>query len=254
MSLKHFIHFVAKKINKCQAAVACIIIRRRKKRVQNYWDSFYLCLSLSDYLLTVTYRSNQNNLKIFLHWYSPTQSKYSQNLKPQVCKNVWPSKPRHLTRHIFLIAPNFYWKKIEATRLWLLLTKGPPLPASRPLIHLCFVVVCQSKFKISNSCIFQPVSPSLKNVVAKAIFTLSISVCIPISFCFGSPCSYHYVLFSSDWPPCPYFNKTLLTLAFILFMTSNHQTTNFVFPNIFHKFLSVLAVEKEKNFLLVQNS
>ena len=123
------------------------IIRRRNERVQNYWDSFYLCLSLSDYLLTVTYRSNQNNLKIFLHWYSPTQSKYSQNLKPQVCKNVWPSKPRHLTRHIFLIAPNFYWKKIEATRLWLLLTKGPPLPASQPLIHLCFVVSLSSKFR-----------------------------------------------------------------------------------------------------------
>ena len=136
-------------------------------------------------------------------------------------------------------------KKIEATRLCFLLTKGPPLPAWRPFIHLCFVLVCQPKFKISNSCIFHPVSPSLKNLVDKAIFTLSISVCIAIFFCFGSPCSYHYVLFSSDWQPCPYFNKTLLTLACILLMKSNHQTTNFVFPNFFHDFLSFLAVEKE---------
>ena len=154
-----------------------------------------------------------------------------------VCKNVWPSKPHHLTRHIFLIAPNFYWKKLKAlSRLCFLLTKGPPLPARWPFIHLCFVVVCQSKFKISNSCIFQPVSPSLKNLLAKAIFTLSISVCIPIFFVLFLPVLITIFLFSSDWPPCPYFNKTLLTLVFILFMTSNHQTTNFVFPNIFHSF------------------
>ena len=33
---------------------------------------------------------------------------------------------------------------------------------------------------------------------------------------------------------------------------SNHQTTNLVFPNFFHEFFSVWAVEKA-NFLLVQN-
>jgi hypothetical protein len=36
-------------------------------------------------------------------------------------------------------------------------------------------------------------------------------------------------------------------------MTSIHQTTNLVFPNFFHKFFSVLAVEKEKEKLLVPN-
>ena len=30
----------------------------------------------------------------------------------------------------------------------------------------------------------------------------------------------------------------------ILFVTSNHQTTNLVFPNFFHEFFSVWAVEK----------
>ena len=48
---------------------------------------------------------------------------------------------------------------------------------------------------------------------------------------------------------------TLLTLLHhrrfnILFVTSNHQTTNLVFPNFFHEFFSVLAVEKENKFFI----
>jgi hypothetical protein len=31
-------------------------------------------------------------------------------------------------------------------------------------------------------------------------------------------------------------------------VTSNHQTTNLDFPNFFHEFFSVLAVEKENKF------
>ena len=30
----------------------------------------------------------------------------------------------------------------------------------------------------------------------------------------------------------------------------SHQTTNFVFPNFFHEFFSVLAVEKENNHFI----
>ena len=33
-------------------------------------------------------------------------------------------------------------------------------------------------------------------------------------------------------------------------MTSIHQTTNFVFPNFFHEFFSVLAVEKENKIFI----
>ena len=32
---------------------------------------------------------------------------------------------------------------------------------------------------------------------------------------------------------------------FIMFLTSNHQTTNLVFPIFFQEFFSALAVEKE---------
>ena len=41
------------------------------------------------------------------------------------------------------------------------------------------------------------------------------------------------------------FQAIFLGFPFIFFVTSNHQTTNFVFPNVFHEFFSVLAVEKE---------
>ena len=36
----------------------------------------------------------------------------------------------------------------------------------------------------------------------------------------------------------------------ILFMTSNHQTTNLVFTNFFHEFFSVLAVKKENKLFI----
>ena len=38
--------------------------------------------------------------------------------------------------------------------------------------------------------------------------------------------------------------------TYILFVTSNHQTTNFVFPNFFHECFSVLAVEKENKLFI----
>ena len=34
----------------------------------------------------------------------------------------------------------------------------------------------------------------------------------------------------------------------ILFVTSNHQTTNFDFPNFFHEFFSVKQLKKKTNF------
>ena len=37
----------------------------------------------------------------------------------------------------------------------------------------------------------------------------------------------------------------------ILFVTSIHQTTNHVFPNFFHEFFSVLAVERENKLLFI---
>ena len=43
--------------------------------------------------------------------------------------------------------------------------------------------------------------------------------------------------------------------SYILFVTSNHQTTNPVFPNIFSTKVSQLEeLKKKTNFLLVQNS
>ena len=42
-------------------------------------------------------------------------------------------------------------------------------------------------------------------------------------------------------------------MAFILLVTSNHQTTNFVFPNFSTNFSQFGQLKKQTNFLLVQN-
>ena len=41
---------------------------------------------------------------------------------------------------------------------------------------------------------------------------------------------------------------------FIMFLTSNHQKTNLVFPIFFQEFFSALAVEKENKLWLVQTA
>ena len=45
-------------------------------------------------------------------------------------------------------------------------------------------------------------------------------------------------------------NKSAFNLCFILFVTSNHQTTNLVFPNYFQEFFSVWTVEKENKLFI----
>ena len=168
-----------------------------------------------------------------------------------VCKNVWPSKPRHLTRHIFLTAPNFYWKKLkQLSRLCFLLTKGPPLPARRPFIHLCFVVVYQSKFKILNSSIFQPLSPTLKiwwlrpsshsqSQFVSPYFLFWITLFLSLCFVF---------LWLST---LSLFQQNIVDPGLYLVHDIKPPNNQFCFPKYFPQFLSVLAVEKEKKTLFI---
>jgi hypothetical protein len=46
------------------------------------------------------------------------------------------------------------------------------------------------------------------------------------------------------------FMKITAPHTIILFVTSNHQATNLVFPNFFHEFFSAWAVEKENKLLI----
>ena len=46
--------------------------------------------------------------------------------------------------------------------------------------------------------------------------------------------------------------KFINDLGLITFVTSNHQTTNLVFPNFFHEFFSVLVVEEINKLFIAQ--
>ena len=57
----------------------------------------------------------------------------------------------------------------------------------------------------------------------------------------------HQIISQIFW----HFESTFFNVVMnILFVTSNHQTTNLVFPNYFNKFFSVWAVEKENKLFI----